>query len=67
MCYEQFYQMNQKFRRYVDRYCKSYRHNITKEVAFRHRIVQGVAEMDGYNHADKDYRERIMEIFLKVK
>lgn len=41
MDYEQFYQNNQEFRRYVDQYCISY--GYTVQEALNHALVQEVA------------------------
>ena len=64
---EELYQQSADFKRYVDKYCNDY--GYTTQEALEHALVREVAKE--YQPAQKvvgdDYKNRIMEKFLKVE
>lgn len=64
---EELYSRSAYFRRYVDKYCSDY--GYTTQEALGHALVREVAKE--YQPAQKvvgdDYRQQIMEKFLKVE
>ena len=42
MNYEEYYDTNEDFKEYVDKYCV--KHNVSKEEALKHNIVQFAAD-----------------------
>lgn len=63
---EELYYGNSEFKRYVDKYCSDY--GYTRDEALGHALVREVVKE--YMHAKvvgEDYRQQIMERFLKVR
>lgn len=64
---EELYSQSADFKRYVDKYCNDY--GYTTQEALEHALVQEVAKE--YHPSQKavgnDYKQQIMEKFLKVE